>query len=312
MRPFLSFLFATLCLLAGAGAAAAQPLDQNLLAVAKKPTTSALLRSWMSPEVGAAWAAGYRGQKTTITFIDDFTSSSRSYGNLGNGTQLLRHGEWTRLEGSMIAPSASIVSKSFTSGTQVNLAKGLNVLNLSYGMYAAGGYTANRIGWSAQESSIISYARAGKALVVKAAGNDAVAVGTTNGQGQMDYLNLALVGTPSTIFAGAINANGTVNKKASLASYSNRAGADVAVQKRFLVVGVEGNKTGLYGTSFAAPIVAGYGAVLGSKFTTATPTQIGNQLLSTARKDTLLNYNAESFGMGEASLTRALAPRSIR
>jgi hypothetical protein len=35
-------------------------------------------------------------------------------------------------------------------------------------------------------------------------------------------------------------------------------------------------------------------------------------LLKTARKDTLLNYNAATFGMGEASLSRALAPLSIR
>ena len=30
------------------------------------------LRSWMSPDVGAAWSAGYKGQGTTITVIDDF------------------------------------------------------------------------------------------------------------------------------------------------------------------------------------------------------------------------------------------------
>ncbi len=314
LGPALFALAAALAL--SAGTARAQPFDPAFVAQAKKPaittTNRGVLRNWMSPEVGAAWAAGYRGQKTTITVIDDFTSSSRSWGDLGNGWQLLRHGEWTRLEASMIAPSATMVSKSFYSGTKVNLARGLNVLNLSYGMYAVGGYPANQIGWSAQESSIISHARTGKALVVKAAGNDAVAVGTTNSQGQMDYLNLALVGTPSTIFAGALSSNGTVDNPASLASYSNTAGTNVAVQNRFLVVGVEGDKTGLYGTSFAAPIVSGYGAILGSKFTSATPTQIGNQLLNTARKDTLIDYDAETFGMGEASLTRALAPRSIK
>lgn len=41
-------------------------------------------------------------------------------------------------------------------------------------------------------------------------------------------------------------------------------------------------------------------------------TQITNQLLNTARKDTLLNYDPAVYGQGEASLTRALAPRSIR
>ncbi|TIT08725.1 MAG: peptidase S8 and S53 subtilisin kexin sedolisin, partial [Mesorhizobium sp.] len=42
------------------------------------------------------------------------------------------------------------------------------------------------------------------------------------------------------------------------------------------------------------------------------PTQITNQLLNTARTDTLLNYNASVYGKGEASLSRALAPASIR
>ena len=63
---------------------------------------------------------------------------------------------------------------------------------------------------------------------------------------------------------------------------------------------------------FAAPIVTGYTAILGSKFTAATPVQITNQLLNTARKDTISGYNVAVHGRGEASLTRALAPVSIK
>ena len=70
------------------------------------------------------------------------------------------------------------------------------------------------------------------------------------------------------------------------ASYSNSAGDNVLVRNNFLTVGVAGDKTGLYGTSFAAPSVSGYAAVLGSKFTSATLTQIINLLLTTARQDT--------------------------
>lgn len=125
-------------------------------------------------------------------------------------------------------------------------------------------------------------------------------------------LNLALKGAPSAIYVGALSRNGSTTAKASLASYSNYAGSDSAVQKNFLVVGVKGDTTGLYGTSFAAPIISGYAAVIGSKFTAATPTQIANQLLTTARTDTLRNYRASVYGRGEASLTRALAPVSIR
>ena len=84
------------------------------------------------------------------------------------------------------------------------------------------------------------------------------------------------------------------------------------LQQQFLVVGVAGSNTGLYGTSFAAPVISGYAAVLGSKFTTATPTQITNQLLSTARQDTISGYKASLHGRGEASLSRALAPKTIK
>lgn len=276
------------------------------------PKPKPVWESWMSVDVQLAWDAGYLGQGTTITFVDDFSSPYGFYGDLGLGTQLLRHGEWTREEGSMIAPSASIVSKDFNSGNSVPLARrGLNVLNLSYGMYATAGYAANQIRWGNQEKSIISYAQNGKAVISKAAGNDSVAVGTATSDGTTDYLDLALVGAQSAIFVGALDFNGTTGNKASLAAYSNYAGSDPTVQGHFLVVGVDGNQTGLYGTSFAAPIVSGYAAVLGSKFTSATPTQITNQLLRTARTDTILNYNATTYGMGEASLANALAPNSI-
>lgn len=275
-------------------------------------STAPVLQAWMNPEVGDAWNQGFKGQGVTLTVVDDFKSRSGYYGNLGSGRQLLRHGEWTLKEASMIAPSATLQIQDFTSGSTVKLNSGMNVVNLSYAMYAAAGYSASQIGWSAQEKSIINYATNGTAVISKAAGNDAVAVGATNSSGKVDYLNLALKGTPSAIFAGALNSNGSTTKQATLASYSNTAGNDPDVQKQFLSVGVDGRKTGLYGTSFAAPIVSGYGAILASKFTTSSPTQIANQLLITARTDTVANYSAAVYGRGEASIARALAPVSIK
>ena len=267
--------------------------------------------SWMNPDVSSAWAKGYLGQKTTITIVDDFRSPSGYDGNLAGSTQFLRHGEWTRLETSLVAPSATIKSKDFsTSNAAVTLYSGLNVLNLSYGMIAQDGYASMR--WGKEESSIISYATNGKAVVSKAAGNDSVAVGMATADGTKDYLSAALIGTKSTIFVGALDYNGTTDNPASMAWYSNTAGSSLAVQSHFLVVGVEGDATGLYGTSFAAPIIAGYAAIVGSKFTTATPTAIVNDLLRTARTDTLSGYSAGTYGMGEASLGRALAPTSIK
>jgi subtilisin family serine protease len=137
-------------------------------------------------------------------------------------------------------------------------------------------------------------------------------VGAPNANGQLDYLNRDLIGAQAAVFVGALNANGSAGQPSALAAYSNVAGPNTTVQNQFLVVGVEGDKTGLYGTSFAAPIVSGYAAILGSKFTKATPTQITNQLLSTARTDTVAGYNPAIHGRGEASLSRALAPSAIR
>lgn len=267
----------------------------------------------MHTDVGSAWSQGYKGQGTNIIDVDDFSSTSKFSGNFNGTTKTQRHGEWTRDEMSLIAPSATITSLDYNnSSASVPLSKtGLNIINASYGLFAKTGYATNQINFGTLQNSVINDAKLGSAIVSKAAGNYGVAVnGSYNGTS--DYLNLALKGAPTAIYVGALNTNGSTTQKATLASYSNYAGSDTTIQKQFLVVGVEGSKTGLYGTSFAAPIVSGYAAILGSKFTTATPTQITNQLLNTARTDTIANYSAAVYGRGEASLSRALAPVSIK
>ena len=303
-------LIAAVALLA-AGQALAQPKSRGPGGGGGGSTSGPTLQSWMSQEVGDAWRQGYQGKGATITVVDDFKSNMGFYGNLTGTTELRRHGEWTLREASLIAPQATMRSHDFMSGSSVSLARGFNVLNLSYGMMAPAGYST--VNWSRQESSIIGYARDGRAVISKAAGNDyGTAVGQANANGQLDYLNRDLIGTQSAIFVGALNTNGTTAAPATMASYSNVAGNNTTVQNQFLVVGVEGHKTGLYGTSFAAPIVSGYAAIVRSKFTRASPTQVANQLLNTARQDTISGYNPSVHGRGEASITRALAPSSIQ
>ena len=266
---------------------------------------------WMSSDVGAAWKSGYKGQGTTVTVVDDFTGNSFIRGRLTSVTQSARHGQWTAFESHLIAPLTTVRGQDYRAGTSIPLARGLNIINMSYGMMAPAGYST--VGWQDQEKSIISYAKIGTAIISKAAGNDGgVAVGGTTQKGQLDYLNRDLIGAKTAIFVGALNTNGTITNKATRASYSNIPGNNPVVQNQFLMVGVEAYRTGLAGTSFAAPIISGYAAVLGSKFTTATPTQITNQLLNTARKDTIDGYSASQHGRGEASLSRALSPVSIK
>lgn len=270
------------------------------------------LMPWMNSEIRDAWAEGYLGQGTTVTVVDNFRSG-RLRGDLGNGVRYMTHGGFTREQIDLLAPSATIRTHDFSNGRAVRLnSRDLNVLNLSYGMFAADGYADSQIGWGARERSILSYAHGGDAVVVKAAGNDSVAVGEGTYSGTKDYLASGLIGAESAIFVGALDKHGSVDDKSTIAWYSNMAGENAEVQDQFLMVGVMAHETGLYGTSFAAPQVSGYAAVLGSKFTDATPTQIANRLLDTARTDTINGYDRAVHGRGEASIGRAIAPVSIR
>lgn len=267
--------------------------------------------SWMHSDVPDAWARGYRGQGAVVSVIDQYQSGSKITANLGYGVKALRHGEWTKMQVGMIAPSALLDEQDFTETQTVRLySRYLNVLNLSYGFVGPAGFPAHLIPWEDRESSIIDYATNGTAVVIKAAGNDSVAVNTANAAGRFDYLNQALVGTEA-IYVGALSSYGTPEALASLASYSNYAGPNALIQDRYLTVGVRDDNTGLAGTSFAAPIVSGYAAIIGTKFRGATPNEVADQLLDTARTDTILGYTPSLHGRGEASLSRALAPATI-
>lgn len=273
--------------------------------------TAATGSAWMHRDVPAAWARGFRGRGASITLVDSFGTTYRLRGNMSGRSEILAHGGWTRKQASMVALDARMYAHDFSrSSSRVKLQSGFNVMNLSYGIF----YRANMgdVNWNPQEESLIGYANSGAAVVVKAAGNDGVALTSANDAGRMDMLSRDLIGAQSVIFVGALASNGTTSQRASLASYSNFAGTNTTVQDQFLVVGVKSGAIGLMGTSFAAPIVSGYAAILKSKFTGASHSQIVDQLLDTARRDTIAGYNPAVHGQGEASLSRALAPAKLR
>lgn len=282
-----------------------------ILAIASTAASAQIARPWMSSDVAAAWAQGYKGQGTTVRIVDQFSGPSNITGNLTGITTRATHGYWVTNEARLIAPAAAVSPIDFSNNSAIRLNRGLNIINASYGMQGAAGYSVDDVNWGAREGSMVSYAKNGQAIVVKSAGNDATSVGGVTARNTQDYLAHALTGAQSAIFVGALTTNGTTAKPATLASYSSKAGDNPDVQKQFVVVGVESSKTRLAGTSFAAPIVTGYAAILGSKFRGATATQVTNQLLDTARTDTIANYNASVHGRGEASLSRALAPKTI-
>ncbi len=312
-------LIALACTPAGWAQSATPMLQLKAQALTTNATTTTTTGTlpptfnWMSPDVNQAWRQGFYGQGATLTIVDDFISSKRSSGNMGLGAYTMRHGEWTKYEAALVAPLANVKTHDFYSGNAIALAPNrLNILNASYVVYHSKAYASQNIYWSPQEKSMIAYAKNGQAVISKAAGNDGIVMGTPNSDLSVDGLSVLLKGAPSAILVGALWRNGTPTSKADLAWYSNKPGNDTAYQNMFLTVGVESNKTGLAGTSFAAPIVSGYAAILGSKFRTASPTTIVSQLLTTARKDTIRMYDPSLHGRGEASLSRALAPATIR
>jgi hypothetical protein len=117
------------------------------------------------------------------------------------------------------------------------------------------------------------------------------------------------------------------NGKGFIATYSNTAGSSSNVKNRFLVASggtpfaygdisnngflVEDTFTGNSGTSFAAPRVAGYAAIIRQKFPNLDAVKTSSIILDTARYDTLNcnpNCDPNIYGAGQASLSRALAP----
>lgn len=301
---------------------------------------------WMNPEVQNSWNAGYKGQGSQITVIGDY-SLPNYYSHVG--TILKGHwenqsvAEWAKREAGMTAPSASVSSIYYgnTGAINAGTSAGLKVLAANFAFLGQN----DGFGAMALPASVVQYARNGSALVVKAANDYHTAVdgrvsaaqtpnqaiwidlhlaGTPQPTYYVDNLNYALKGAQSAIYAGALSSNGSPSQKATLASYSNYAGSDSTIQSHFLVVGVVGDikphitgttfngSTNLPGTAFASAIISGYAAVVGSKFRNANATQIANQLLNTARTDTISNYSPGIYGRGEASLSRALAPTSIR
>lgn len=281
---------------------------------AERSTQQVGFHKWMHKDVKKAWSQGYYGQKVTVTVVDDFKSDDTLTGALDGVEVTSTLGYFTRKTVDMHAPLADIRAKDWTqTDKKVGLKKGLNVVNAGYWVFKGGS------AWDAQNASIIKHATEGKAVVVKSAGDYGKAVGdlfwcnTCETPGwRTDQLATALVGSKSAIFVGALEKHGTTNSKAKIAISSNFAGTNKKVQKRFLVVGVDTSKHGFGGTNLAAPIISGYSAILGSKFKGASATQISNQLLSTARTDTILSYNKAIHGMGEACLSCALAPKKIK
>ena len=164
-------------------------------------------------------------------------------------------------------------------------------------------------------TSVHRAARDGTAVVIRAAGDNSgrnlsTSYNTVNGA-TYDLMNVSISKSASGIIVGSTDRDpylGMVTR----ASYSNKPGADTDMQNRFILA-ANTTKFGYQdSTENSAAVVAAAATMVASKFTTATPTQVANQLLNTARTDIITNYSAAEHGKGVLSLQRAMAPTSLR
>ena len=303
--------------------------------------------AWMHPDVPQAWSLGFDGAGSFITHIDDYnpeTSTLVSLDlNMDGVMENMYHGNAVRAFSDFISTGATHVRQQYDASAMPTRNSGFEVINLSFGLMTDDGtYQDDWLltGGHTLETEIIrlafvdTYAAGAESapVIVKAAGNGGMfGTGGVIGEyvgadlpwspfpwGFVDVLGHDLIGGDNVIFAGALDANGTIDGNGQgtgvLAAYSDHPGANPLTQAQTLVVGVDQSLMGTAGTSFAAPIISSYAAIVADKFSDenlGTQPHAGlvvDRLLDTARTDTLLAYDPFYHGQGEASLSRAVAP----
>ena len=302
------------------------------------------------PEVIDAWQKGWTGKNVNImiedyleqdhgvvvtTLVERYAPAATFYGfNVQTGLGTYNY------SGGVASPSSiiniGVVNASYganlagiigRSNTSLNLWSSTELANAATQYQVNSQTDVNRIS-VANSSGNFNYT---DAVVVKAAGNDGISA-------DQEPFNKALANSsninPRLLIVGALNQAGFVSSLATIESYSNIAGSDSSVSSRFLVasgttpfgngymarngVAIEGTTfspdgraLSASGTSYAAPRVAGYVAILRSKFPNLDAVKSSSIILDTARYDTLTCHpscDPAIYGKGEASLSRALAP----
>ena len=167
----------------------------------------------------------------------------------------------------------------------------------------------------------LSVANVMDAVITKAAGNDSTDAGFE--PHNVAYARNDSIG-PRLLIVGATEGYYDQSGGASIASYSNFAGSDPVVRARFIVANgdsplseaafINGRpvSTAGRGTSYAAPRVAGYVALLRHKFPNLTANYSADIILDTATYEGLScapdDCRENIYGQGRVDIARALAP----
>jgi hypothetical protein len=299
-----------------------------------------------STDVLDAWNAGWTGKDINVLLIDSYASKTTcTYAN-GNC-----HGIITMMNVDLNAPGTAkfgmdyntrnpikgsdgnslttntnmrVVNMSFTYNNSWNCNNGCGIApdNATYtaGINTAASTNAIFVDLLTGTTSVTYVNNLASSVVTKAAGNN-------NLDSKYDTLTLAMINNASVasrlLVVGALDKDGTTSSQATKASYSNFAGDNTSISDRFVMangtmpwntgaVSINGSNFPVAsGTSYAAPKVAGYVAVVMQKFPNLDAAKTSNIILDTARYDTLTchpNCDSAIYGKGEASLSRALAP----
>jgi len=241
---------------------------------------------YQTAAVQAAYLAGYTGQGSTAlnldwsTHVDPSGASHQTKVNqvIAGSGGVATYATLVPVTYSGDAPNSDSVWFAYISSALSGMASG-QVMNLSAGSY---------IGTSS--ASITASANPPNIVITVCAGNTPVP--TLQGTLPATMYNSAYKN--GVIIVGALGTDGNI------ASYSATAGA---AADRFVVD--YGTSTSIYsGTSYSAPRVAGYAAIIKQKYPNATGSQIATAILNTAVLKS--GWDPAIYGKGQVDLTAAL------
>ena len=305
----------------------------------------------VSDDVKAAWADGWTGYGKNITILDFFKQEKSHgpivtaiAAQIAPGSDInwmdypiaherISYGQNTLYYTNMKNPvyrgqsfynigtnsSAGRPSNNGYSPSAINLSLGSNDLSAGQLLVAQGFANFLKDQYNVCETgnnSCLAPLSFGNSVIVKAAGNNSVNL--------MNYaLNYTLLNDSTlkkrTLIVGALKGN-------TIADYSNVPGNNKTAQDRFIMENGDTNFVSGYhsydgadlsnkniyaGTSFAAPRISGYVALLRHKFSGLSANHTANILLDTAGYDDLQcnpNCDKSIYGQGKANLGKAMSP----